>query len=291
MPASASPTAIQTPPFPQYDRVRISLDNRILTLTLDDPETRNALDFQLGRQFLEVLRMAAFNADVGAVIVTGGSGVFCSGGNFKAFGKRDDGDPLEACSDQPQWKDIEIKTMRYRMGADASKLLHEMPKPTIALMTGPAVGAGVGLAAACDFRVVSPNASFTPGYLRIGLSPDVGTSYFITQILGSPKAKQYFLLKDKVTATEAIEMGLADFLEEDSDAATRKAHEIAARLAGGPPIAIQYTKEAVNNAEYRSLSELIDIEARNFARCFQTDDQKEAVKAFIEKRKPLFKGL
>ena len=123
----------------------------------------------------------------------------------------------------------------------------------------------------------------------MGLSPDYGTSYYVTKLIGPAKARELYLLGDKVDAQEALRLGLATRVVSDADL-ERATMEFARRLAEGPPVAMQYTKEAINAAETQLLQEVLLIEARNFARCFQTEDAKEAVRARMEKRPAVFKG-
>jgi len=265
-------------------------ESGVLTITLNRPESKNSLNMHTARLLEEAICTAEVSPDVRVIVITGAGDGFCSGGDFKNFGALDPGDPIAAkWHKDPLWNEIEAKTLRFQRGFEGPRLLHTMGKPTIAMMRGPAVGAGVGLAAACDFRILSESAYFLPGYIRVGLSPDYGTSYYVTKLVGPAKARELYLLGDKIEAQEALRIGLATRVVSDADL-ERVTMEFARRLAESPPVAMQYTKEAINAAEARVLEDVLLIEARNFARCFQTEDAKEAVRARFEKRTPQFKG-
>jgi 2-(1,2-epoxy-1,2-dihydrophenyl)acetyl-CoA isomerase len=262
----------------------------ILTLTLNRPEARNPINMRMGRELGEAVRDAELAPDVRVVVITGAGNGFCSGGDFKNFGAVDPGDHMQVkWNDNPVWNDIELKTLRFMRGFETARTIHNMGKPTIAMVRGPAVGAGVGLAACCDFRVVSDNAYFLPGYIKVGISPDFGTSYFVTKIVGPAKAKELYLLNEKITAEMAAEIGFATKVVPDAELETTTL-DLARRLARQAPVALRYTKEAFNAAESRKLEEVMEIEARNFARSFQTSDATEAIRATLEKREPVFKG-
>ena len=139
------------------------------------------------------------------------------------------------------------------------------------------------------FRIASDNASFQSGYVRVGISPDIGTSYFVTKLLGPAKAREFMFVNEKLDAQQALAIGLVGKVVPD---ATLEAEVLAfaRRLAAGPPIAIRNVKMSINAAETQHMRAVMELESRNMARCFQTEDAKEAVRAFLEKRAPQFKG-
>jgi 2-(1,2-epoxy-1,2-dihydrophenyl)acetyl-CoA isomerase len=271
--------------------VKVSTDELgICTIMIDRPDAMNGVNEKVGRLLVAATRMASRDPGVRVVIFTGGGRAFCAGGDFKAFGKPDMEDPLTAkWHDQPIWGEAEAKAERLIAGAEVTRLLHEMGKPTIAMIRGPAVGAGVGYAAACDFRIASETANFQSGYIRVGISPDIGTSYFVTKLLGPAKAREFMFVNEKVDAQEALRIGLVGKVVPDAKL-EEETMAFARRLAKGPPIALRNVKQSIVAAETESLREVIDIEARNMARTFQTEDAKEAVRAFMEKREAVFKG-
>jgi 2-(1,2-epoxy-1,2-dihydrophenyl)acetyl-CoA isomerase len=155
---------------------------------------------------------------------------------------------------------------------------------------GNVVGAGFGLAAACDFRIVADSARFSSGFLKVGYSGDFGGTWFATRLLGTARARELFMLNRSLDADAAERLGLATRRVSDEALATATA-EFAAVLAHSAPIALRYMKQNLNAAETESLEHCFDLEARNQNRCGMTEDSREAIKALFEKRKPQFKGV
>ena len=169
-----------------------------------------------------------------------------------------------------------------------SAALHDFPKVTVAAIDGAAAGAGLSIALACDLRVASPRALITTAFAKVGFSGDFGGSWFLTQLVGSAKARELYLTADRIDATEAERLGIVNqVLEGDFDAA---AVEYARRFADGPLVAQRYIKENLNRAVGADLLTCLDAEAAAMTRCRSTDDHKEAVAAFVEKRTPTFNG-
>ena len=179
---------------------------------------------------------------------------------------------------------------RQRVGqrATAGKLF-KMPKPTLAALPGPAAGAGLSLALACDMRVMASSAIMTTAFARVGFSGDYGGTYFLTQLVGSAKAREMYFLSDRVSADEALRLGLANWVCAPEELAA-KTREIALRLAKGPTVAYRYMKENLNRAMAGEVDDCLDLEATHHVHCGQTEDHREATKAFVEKREPVFKG-
>jgi 2-(1,2-epoxy-1,2-dihydrophenyl)acetyl-CoA isomerase len=176
-----------------------------------------------------------------------------------------------------------------RRHAETARLLHVMPKPTIAMLNGVAAGAGLGLAVACDLRLASTTAMLTTSYVKVAMSGDLGVTYFLTQLLGSSRALELLLLGGKIDAAHAHRIGLVNRLEEP-DALAQATLDLARQLADGPAVALRYIKRNVLCAETGTLDEVIDAEAYAMARCGRTQDVKEAAIAFKEKRPADFKG-
>ena len=164
-----------------------------------------------------------------------------------------------------------------------------MPKPTIASLPGAAAGAGLSLALACDLRIMARTAIMTTAFARVGFSGDYGGTYFLTQLVGSAKARELYYLSDRVSADEALRLGLANWVCE-ADELAAKTREIARRLAQGPTVAYRYMKENLNRAMAGDVDNCLDLEATHHIHCGQTEDHREATKAFVEKREPVFKG-
>ena len=164
-----------------------------------------------------------------------------------------------------------------------------MPKPTLASLPGAAAGAGLSYALACDLRIMASNAILTTAFARVGFSGDYGGSYFMTQLIGSAKARELYYLSERVSAEEALNLGLTNWVCEPEEL-EEKTREIALRLANGPSVAYRYMKENLNRAMSGEVDDCLDLEATHHIHCGQTEDHRTAVKAFVEKKEPVFKG-
>jgi 2-(1,2-epoxy-1,2-dihydrophenyl)acetyl-CoA isomerase len=165
-----------------------------------------------------------------------------------------------------------------------------MPKPTLAALPGAAAGAGLSLALACDLRIASENAILTTAFAKVGFSGDYGGTYFMTKLIGAAKARELYLLSDRLDALEAERLGLVNRVVPD-DALEKETLALAHRLAHGPSVAYRYIKENINRAlEGAEMGECLDLEATHHVHASFTQDHKNAVKAFVEKRKPVFEG-
>jgi 2-(1,2-epoxy-1,2-dihydrophenyl)acetyl-CoA isomerase len=184
--------------------------------------------------------------------------------------------------------DQAIHRQRVNQRATAGKLF-KMPKPTIAALPGPAAGAGLSLALACDLRVMASTAILTTAFARVGFSGDYGGTYFLAQLVGAAKARELYFLSERIGADEALRLGLVNWVCPPEDLAAR-AREIALRLASGPTVAYRYMKENLNRAMAGDVDDCMDLEATHHIHCGQTEDHREAARAFVEKREPAFKG-
>jgi len=273
------------------DRLLVQLDDAgILTVTLNRPESKNAIDTVTQRLMLEAFHDAARSPAVRVVIMRGAGQSFSSGGDVRSLGAPDPDDPI-ACqwSNDPVWNELEARGDRLRHFMEASHLLHRMGKPTIAMVRGPVVGMGLSLALACDFRVASGTAFFMTGFSRIGMCGDFGGSYFMTKLIGPSRTLELFMLNERLSADEAVRLGLVNRLVPDADLESRT-FEFARQLARGPAVALRYIKENVHAALDGTFEQYLDVEARNNVRCRLTQDCKEALSAFAEKREPRFVG-
>ena len=259
------------------DLVQQSLENGLLTITMNRPERRNALSPELSAGLLEAARRAAEDHDVRAVLLRGAGGTFCVGGDVKSMAAGRAPLPFEA------------KRVNLRKGMEVSRILHEMPKPVVAQIDGAAAGAGLSIALACDLRVAGKSAKITTAFAKVGFSGDYGGTYFLTQMLGSAKARELYLLSPILTAQEALALGMVSRVVPDAEIEAA-AHELAMSLAQGPTVTLGYIKRNINNAERLPLESCFDAEAFNHSRASETADHKEAAKAFVEKRKPQFQG-
>lgn len=259
-----------------------SLDEGILTITLNRPEARNAMSGAMNEAFAQTLQSAELNPAVKCLIITGAGKGFCAGGDVKGMASSGDGTVGDNTIDGA------IHRQRINQRATAGKLF-KMPKPTIAALPGAAAGAGLSLALACDMRIMASNAIMTTAFARVGFSGDYGGTYFLTQLVGSAKARELYFLSDRVSAEEALKLGLTNWVCE-ADELEAKSREIASRLANGPTVAYRYMKENLNRAMSGEVDDCMDLEATHHVHCGQTSDHKEAAKAFVEKREPVFKG-
>jgi 2-(1,2-epoxy-1,2-dihydrophenyl)acetyl-CoA isomerase len=273
---------------PRTDVLLTSLSNGVLTVTLNRPERLNALTIPLMRELEDTLREAATSPDVRVVVLTGAGRGFCSGGDMRE-GRKDDraGDRPKT---DPRYHRLEERFDRIRKFSESSVHLLRMKKPTIASVRGPCVGAGWAMALACDFRVVSKTSVFVTSFITGGFSGDFGASFLLTQHLGTAKAREMMMLSPKIDAVEAERLGLITRLVEDVDLEV-ETDRLARQLADGPPVALRCMKHNLNTALVHDFEASLDIEIANMARTTETEDQKEAVMALAEKRRPHFRGI
>lgn len=259
-----------------------SLDDGVLTLTLNRPDARNAMSGEMTAALAGQLASAELDHAVKCIVLTGAGKGFCAGGDVKGMAARGDGTVGSNTIDGA------IHRQRINQRATAGKLF-KMPKPTIAALPGAAAGAGLSLALACDMRIMASTAILTTAFARVGFSGDYGGSYFMTQLVGSAKARELYYLSDRVSADEALRLGLTNWVCAPDELAERT-REIALRIANGPTVAFRYMKENLNRAMHGDVDDCLDLEATHHVHCGQTDDHREASKAFVEKREPMFKG-
>jgi 2-(1,2-epoxy-1,2-dihydrophenyl)acetyl-CoA isomerase len=266
-------------------------DAGVLTLTLNRPDRLNALTWELMRLLKEALEAASMDPAVRVVVLTGAGAGFCSGGDIRGAENLDAADPISnQWSSDPAWRAYETRVSQVIRLSAAPILLHKMPKPTIAMVRGAAAGAGLCLAAACDFRIASENALFTTAYVNAARSGDWGVSYLLPQLVGAAKARELLLLADRVDAQEALRLGLVTRVVTDGElsAATQA---FAARLARGPTAAYRYIKRNLSLAPTMTLEQVIELEAHHIIRCSQTEDVKELSRAAREGREAGFRGF
>ena len=267
--------------------LRIDDAEGVRTLTLNRPDRLNALTLALTRELHAALVDCARDPGVRVVVLAGAGRGFCAG--FDLSGGTET-DPLAATwSDQPIWLEPEQVAARMMEDAQIPVLLHRMPKPTLASVRGPAAGSGLVLAAACDLRIASDTAVFKTAFASAGRCGDPGGSYLLTQLIGSARARELYLLDEKVTAAAALAMGLVSKLVPDNQLEAETAL-LATRLAKGPGLAYAGIKRNLNAAETGTLEDTMAIEGPTNARASSSHDGKEAARAFMEKRPPQFCG-
>ena len=248
----------------------------VATLTFNRPERLNALSPPMLDGLLEALPRLARDEAVGVIVLTGAGRAFCAGGDVKNMVVREE-PPVEEA----------VKQLRERM--EASRMLHEIEKPTIAMVNGAAAGAGFSIALACDMRFASQSARFVTAFANVGFSGDFGGSYFLSKLVGTGKARELYYTAAAMDASEALALGVANRVVPDAELST-VTMEFARKLARGPRIALGRMKRNFNAAETETLSQLLDREARGQIETGRTADHKEAARAFVEKRAPVFTG-
>ena len=257
-------------------------ENGVAVLTMNRPEARNAMSGEMNEAMRATLEEVELDPTVRCVVLTGAGKGFCAGGDVKGMASSGDGTVGDNTIDAA------IHSQRVHQRATAGKLF-KMPKPTIAALPGAAAGAGLSYALACDLRIMASSAIMTTAFAKVGFSGDYGGSYFMTQLIGSAKARELYFLSDRVTADEALDLGLTNWVCEPDDLMT-KTMEIADRLANGPSVAYRYMKENLNRAMSGEVDDCLDLEATHHIHCGQTEDHRNATKAFVEKKEPVFKG-
>ena len=261
-------------------------ENGIATLTMNRPEARNAMSGEMMSAMTEALPRLAQDRRVRCVVLTGRGGAFCAGGDVKGFAS----EASESSADsKPRGFDLEGRSHSLRQGMELSRILHEMPKPTLAAIPGPAAGAGFSLAVACDMRIAINTAKLTTAFSKVGLSGDYGGSFFLPYIVGQAKARELYFTASVVSGQEALETGLVNRVADAGEYEAAVA-DFALELASLPTVAVGYMKKNLNMAYGGSLSDTFDREALHMVRCFMTDDHKGAAVAFVEKKKPIFNG-
>ncbi len=252
-------------------------DGAVLTLRLNRPERLNALNVELGRALVDGLNRAAADSSTRVVILTGAGRGFCAGGDLAVLRdarSRNAGHELEGL---------------LRAGKEIAMAICTMPKPAIAAVNGPAAGAGMNLALACDLRIASDQATFGETFTRVGLFPDFGGTYFLPKIVGAAKAAELFYTAEMISAAEAERLGIVNrVLPEEKFA--EEAKKFAARLAAGPPMAIRAIKQVLIGAEREGLERALDAEIERQVECFLSADCAEGLDAFFAKREPRFRG-
>jgi 2-(1,2-epoxy-1,2-dihydrophenyl)acetyl-CoA isomerase len=259
--------------------LKVEKANKILTLTLNRPERLNALGGNMRDLLLEELAKAEHDADVRTIVITGAGRAFCSGGDVKEMSER-----LATGTRAVSWdqvlnpsRDLVVQQMR------------NMPKPIIAAINGVAAGAGFNLALACDMRIASDRASFTQSFVKRGLHPDWGGTYFLPRMVGTAKACELIFTGDVIDVRQAFDLNLLNRIV-PHDSLMQETYAFAKRFADGPPVAIGMAKRGIYSSLDRDIKSALEYESFAQRVCQATEDHKEGVRAFVEKRPPVFSG-
>jgi 2-(1,2-epoxy-1,2-dihydrophenyl)acetyl-CoA isomerase len=260
-----------------YENIDVTEDSGIVTITLNRPEKLNAFAGHMRRDLAEALEHAGSDRAVRVVVITGAGRAFSAGGDVTAM------------AELMEREDSEEFARLLGAARRVVTAIRDMTKPVIAAINGPASGAGCNLALACDLRLAAESATFTQSFVRIGLHPDWGGTYFLSRLVSPNKACELFFLGDSIDAAEAWRLGLVNRVVPDGEleAETRK---LAERLRDAPPDPIALAKQAVYLGQGASLERMLQFEMEAQARCFESQDAKEGVRAFLEKRPPKFTG-
>jgi 2-(1,2-epoxy-1,2-dihydrophenyl)acetyl-CoA isomerase len=263
--------------------LRAEIDNGVAVLTMNRPERRNALSEAMLSAMGTVLAQVESDEAVGCVVLTGAGGAFCAGGDVKGMAARSgDGDGAG--------RSVDAAIHRQRLSQRAtSGRLWSMPKPTIAAIGGPAAGAGLSLALACDLRYCVPGAVLTTAFARVAFAGDFGGTWFLTRLVGSGKARELYYFSERLTAEEAERLGIVNAVF-PADDFEQQVMTRARRLAEGPSIAYRYMKENLNRAATGELGECMDLEVTHHVHTGLTEDHREAARAFVDRREPRFHG-
>ncbi|MGB9181164.1 MAG: enoyl-CoA hydratase [Pyrinomonadaceae bacterium] len=257
--------------------IKVAEDDGIVTVTLNRPEKLNAFVGHMRRDLAVALEQASSDRAVRVVVITGAGRAFCAGGDvayMEELCKRGDADEFERL----------LGAARRVITA-----IRVMTKPVVASINGPASGAGFNLALACDLRIASSSAKFCQSFVRVGLHPDWGGTYFLPRIVPPNKACEMFFLGDAIDAEEALRLGILNRVvaPEDLEAETRK---LAERLRDAPPVSVAAAKHAVYMSDKEELERMLQYETESQLLCFQSRDGREGLRAFLEKRAPRFQG-
>ena len=251
----------------------------VLLLTMNRPEALNALGGNMMWDLLKALGDAAVDPAIGCVVLTGAGRGFSAGGDMKAR--------ATGAKPPPATPEAGADELRSRM--ECSRLLHEMPKPTIAMLNGVAAGAGMSLALACDMRIAGTSARMTTAFANMGFSGDFGGHYFLARLLGPAKARELYFTSAKLDSGQLEKLGLVNRLVPDAELRA-ETMALAKQLGRGPRVAWRYMKRNMKIAEEGTLVEALDAEAIGMMRTRETADHQEALRAFMEKRPPVFQG-
>ncbi len=255
----------------------INDEDGILDIQFNRPDRKNAINREMFEELLKALNDKLKNRSLRGVFLSGSGDSFSAGGDVKDMAANEEKLSLEE------------KTVSLRKLLNISKLLYSCSVPTVAVITGPAAGAGLALSLACDLRIANKNAKFTTAFSKVGFSGDFGAAYFLKQIVGNSKAKELFYFSDILCAEEAKSAGLINYIK-DNESLKPFIEEMKEKIRKLPPLAIKYIKKNISNAEFCNLDHYLDEEALYQMICSETNDHKNAVKSFINKELPVFKG-
>ena len=262
-----------------------AVEDHIATITLNRPEKRNALSDRLTPALRECLLKLEADPNVRVIVLTGAGGAFCAGGDVSGM----DAELREQkTGTTPPAIDDAIRSLQHKQETLTLRLVN-LAKPTIAALPGPAAGAGLSLALACDIRIAAESAFLVPSFGKVGLSGDYGGSWFLAKLIGPGGAKEFYFTGRRMDAREALALGIFNEMV-PGEVLPARTRELAGEIAAGPPIAIRYMKENIDRAATGDLKTCLAMEADRTIRCLRSRDHREGVEAFLAKRQPRFEG-
>jgi len=261
-----------------YKCLLFELKDGIATLTLNRPERLNALGDTLRDDLHDAILKCGENAEVRVIVITGAGKGFCSGGDVKAMNEAKEGRRERPLGEKiaPN-RDLTLLAMR------------DAPQPIIAAINGAAAGAGMNLALGCDIRIASTAARFSQAFVRRGLHPDWGGTYFLPRVVGMAKAAELIFTGDLIDAQEALRLGIVSQVVAPEELMST-AYQLARRIAAGPPVAIRLAKRSLYDNAERDLKSSLERETFSQNIASETEDAREGIRAFVEKRDPKFQG-
>lgn len=255
-----------------FETIHYDVRDGVAWLTLNRPDKLNAFTARMNREIKDAVKTASRDEEVRTIVITGAGRAFCSGQDLSEVDETMDHGDILRSHYGPM-----VKEMR------------RCEKPIVAAVNGVAAGAGLSLALACDFRLVSENASLVNAFIHVGLIPDSGNLYFLTKLVGEGKAAELAMLDEKIPAERAVELGLANRVY-TAETFTDEVHTFAARLATMPTKAMGLIKRSLKEASTLSFDEYLEREAQGQRIAGLTADHREGIDAFMQKRKPVFLG-
>jgi enoyl-CoA hydratase/carnithine racemase len=261
-----------------YKCLQYEIQDRVATLTLNRPERLNALGDTLREDLYDAIQKSQADDNVGVLVITGAGRGFCSGGDVKSMNERNQtGQTSPVAEKMSPVRDRVVLAMR------------DCPKPIIAAINGAAAGAGMNLALACDMRIASTAAKFSQAFVKRGIAPDWGGSWFLPRVVGAAKAYELIFTGDTIDANEAFRLGIVNYVVAPEEL-MNETYKLAKKIAAGPPVAIALSKRAIQHNEEVDLRAGLEFETFIQGVARETEDSKEGVRAFMEKRAPVFRG-